>query len=221
MFINVRMPEGIEKGVLGGSMFNTEVLPLDSGQEFRNENWSIARGQWDVGYGVRRVAEDPAANLDITVSELTAFFHVMRGKVNSFRFKDHANFKIGDPLDPDTDHQTIGIGDASNKTFQAFKQFTFTGTSEVYNKPVTKLVTGTVSVYLNDVKQVSGFTVNHNTGAITFTVAPGVGVDVAIAAEFDHHVRFDTDHLQINLEHIDLGSWPNIPLIELLLEDET
>lgn len=219
MFIDLRLPTGVERGVRGGSLFNTDILPLDSGREFRNINWQDARGKWDASYGVLAAQNDPDVDYDATLQETQAFFHIMRGRAHSFRFKDHKNYKIGDPDDPGSDHQNIALGDDTTQSFQLFKEWSYTGTIEVYQKPITKTVSGTESVYLDDVLQGAGYSIDATTGILTFSTAPGPGVVIAVACEFDHHVRFDTDHFDMELFHEDLASWPSIPLVELLEAD--
>ncbi len=69
-------------------------------------------------------------------------------------------------------------------------------------------------VLLDGIVQVSGFTIGLTTGIIIFDVAPGAGVLVQVALELDVEVRFDTDHLQLNLLREGVGSWHSIPIIE-------
>ena len=62
------------------------------------------------------------------------------------------------------------------------------------------------------------------TGILTLNVAPastggsGPGDEQVLTGrwEFDSHVRLDTDNLQINMEMFAAGSWPNVPIVELL-----
>ena len=61
----------------------------------------------------------------------------------------------------------------------------------------------------------SAYSVNTTTGQVTFNTAPGNGVSVSANFEFDVPVRFDTDQLEINLQDFGVGSWGNIPLVEV------
>jgi uncharacterized protein (TIGR02217 family) len=56
-------------------------------------------------------------------------------------------------------------------------------------------VAGTVKVYLDDVEQLSGWSVDTTTGLVIFSTAPAVGIEVTADFEFDVPVRFDTDHI--------------------------
>ncbi len=59
VFHEVRMPIDVERGAVGGPGFKTRVLPLESGFEQRNIDWSDTRGEWDLSYGLMNTAEDP------------------------------------------------------------------------------------------------------------------------------------------------------------------
>ena len=74
-----------------------------------------------------------------------------------------------------------------------------------------------MQVYLNNVLQSTGYTVDYNTGLITFSSAPGNTVQVSVACEFDVPVRFDTDKHNLNMQMVDLGSITGISLVELKL----
>ena len=195
--VDVRLPDNVERGALGGPGFNTTVLVLSSGHEKRNQNWSMQRGSWDIGYGIE--SKD-----DLTT--VITFFHARVGRLFGFRFKDWSDFEI-------KTEQSIGTGDAAKTVFQIFKRYTSGAIN--FDRDITKLVSGTTKVFLNSVEQVSGFTLNLVLGTVTFSVAPGAGVDVGVTCEFDVPVRFDTDKLDISMETFNAGSIPQIPIIEL------
>ena len=94
----------------------------------------------------------------------------------------------------DTD-QVIGTGDAAEVDFQLVKIYTVGALSLTRN--VTKPVTGTTIISLDDVPQGSGWTVDTTTGIVTFSVAPGGSVVVKAGFQFDVPVRFDNDVLQV------------------------
>ena len=74
---------------------------------------------------------------------------------------------------------------------------------------------GTVRVALGTVEQLTGWTLDATTGAVTFTTAPGNGVIVRAGFEFDVPVRFDSDQLDVTLDLERLGSIISIPLLEI------
>ena len=198
MFHEVRLDEEIERGATGGPGFNTSVIPLVSGHEKRNINWSEIRGEWDIGYGIQSID-----NLENVIG----FFYARRGRAFGFRFKDWADYQITGP-------QSIGTGNGSQTVFDVFKRYSSGGID--FDRRIRKLVNGTVRVFLDGVEQTSGFTVDFNVGQIIFDTAPSNTVDsVAVECEFDVPVRFDTDQLNINVELFDVGSVPSIPIVEL------
>ena len=62
-----------------------------------------------------------------------------------------------------------------------------------------------------------GYVVDTTAGVVTFTEAhiPGSGQAVTAGFEFDVPVRFDTDQFEINLNQIEAGSIPHIPIVEI------
>jgi uncharacterized protein (TIGR02217 family) len=82
---------------------------------------------------------------------------------------------------------------------------------------ITKPVGGTVKVYLDDIEQLSGWSVDTTTGIVTFSTAPALGVEVTADFEFDVPVRFDTDHMAVTIESYRLHNWQQIPIVEVKL----
>lgn len=214
----VRLPDDIERGAVGGPQFKTLVHESDTGFEQRDIKWSQARGSWDISYGI--MAIDDPDSLKTVVSDINAFFRAREGRAHSFRFKDWSDFEIGDPSDPSNDNQPIGVGDDSTVNFQIFKRYTSGGIN--YDRTLYKIVQGTLSVFIDAVLQVEGggndYTVDYDTGIITFNLAPTAGQTISIACEFDVLVRFNTDKLNISVETFNAGSIPGIEIIELRLE---
>lgn len=209
-FHEVRLPDDVERGAVGGPGFKTTVLILESGFEQRNIDWSQTRGEWDISYGLMQMEDE---TLETTVHAVRDFFYARQGRACGFRFKDWSDFEIGDVANPTIDNQSIGLGDGINPLFQVFKRY-ISGSIN-YDRVIKKLVTGQVVVLLDNIVQVAGFTVDDDLGTITFAVAPGVSVNVQVALEFDVPVRFDDDLLKITVQTFQSGQIPPIPLIEL------
>jgi len=192
-FHDVRFPEDISYGSSGGPGFNTSVIDLASGHEQRNINWSLARAKYDASYGVKTREQ---------MEEVLDFFYARRGKAYGFRFKDWMDFVL--------DRQAIGVAGGTN-TLQVFKRYEPL-TSYFYDRPIMKIVPGTVQVWANGV-ELSPLLVNTGTGLVNTTTYAGQTFEVA--CEFDVPVRFDTDEINITHDDWELMSWPSIPLIEL------
>ena len=200
-FHNVRLREEIEQGAQGGPRFKTTVLTLDSGHEKRNIEWSRSRGSWDIAYGVD--------NKD-TLEEVIDFFYARHGRAYGFRFKDWTDFEAGEVSTP----EPIGTGDGTTRKFQLVK--TYWSGAHAYVRPITRPVSGTVRVFLNNVEQASHlYVMDHDTGVLNMDTAPAAGVSVGAVFQFDVPVRFDQDELNLNAIHCDVFSIPAIRIIEI------
>jgi uncharacterized protein (TIGR02217 family) len=139
------------------------------------------------------------------VAELIAFFRARRGRAYGFRFKDW------------TDHQalaqSLGLSDGASKSFQLVKHYPSGGVVET--RLIAKPVTGTVKVYRDGVEATSGWSVDTTTGLVTFGIAPAAGVQVTADFAFDVPVRFDSDQMDVTIETYQLGTWGQIPVVEI------
>ena len=210
-FHETQFPVGISYGSRGGPGFAVNVIVTDSGQEERIARWDQARRRYDVAEGVKSHDD---------LSDLIDFFVAREGATHGFRFKDFQDFTTAEnhrDTEADTD-ETLGTGDASDTTFQLRKSYVSGAQTSWRN--ITKPVSGTVVVSLDDVSQPSGWTVDTSTGIITFTAAPGGGVVVKAGCEFDVPVRFANDagdFLSVSYDDFSSGS-TQINLIEIMDE---
>lgn len=196
-----RFPEDISFGSRGGPEFSTAVLTLASGYEQRNRNWLMSLHKYNVAYGIKTREQ---------METLRDFFFARAGKFRGFRYKDWADFEAGPT--------TLSVqGDGLETEFQLEKAYTSGLVTYVRNiiKPVSGTLTG---VSVDGVPQTltTHYTVDYNTGIITFVTPPGDGLDIAYTSlEFDVPVRFDTDYLDAEWEFWETQSVPNIPLVEV------
>jgi uncharacterized protein (TIGR02217 family) len=110
--------------------------------------------------------------------------------------------------------QTIGTGNDTRTKFQLMKAYTSGPTT--YTRLITKPVSGTVLVEVNGAL-VSGanYSVDFETGIITFNTAPSNSHVVKAGFEFDVPVRFANDAMDISVEQFNAGSAPQINVIEV------
>jgi uncharacterized protein (TIGR02217 family) len=199
-FDEVQFPPNLALGATGGPKFKTSIVVLAAGHEQRNSQWSIARGEWDVGHVPRSKAD---------METLIDFFVARAGQARGFRFKDWADYTMA--------RQTIGTGtaEADETTWQIFKRYT--SGSENYDRVLTKIVAASVSVWINSVAQTEGvdFTLDYNTGIITTTSDVPDGHLVEVACEFDIPARFAMDHMQYRLLEPELVDWASIKIVEI------
>ncbi|MBB76533.1 MAG: hypothetical protein CMJ75_18670 [Planctomycetaceae bacterium] len=214
-FHEVQFPTDISWGSEGGPGFKTIINELPSGQEERVALWSGGRMQFNVAYGVRRTSQ---------LATLQTFYRARQGAAYGFRYKDWSDF-TSNSTDPSygsakgTEDQVIGAGDGSTTTFQLRKTYTSGGESQIRN--IFKPVTGTVEVWVNGAAQTEGvdFTVNTETGIVTFSSAPSGGANITASFEFDVPVRFDASAdsvLSVSADAFDEGSIRDIGLVEIL-----
>lgn len=177
-FVEERLELGILYGTEGGPAFRTTVVAAYNGNEQRNADWEYEGGSWVLG--AHRVTR---AQLDY----VKTFFRARRGKAVGFRIKNYADYVL--PKTP------IGIGDGSTVAFQIVQVFD-TGFGDAYTLPRRKIVGGTLTVYVDDVVQPSGWSADYDTGIVTFAVAPSIDAVIAVQCEYDTAVRFDVDNLR-------------------------
>lgn len=172
-----RFPDVIAFTAVGGPGFSTNVITLASGYESRNINWTSSRYGYDLAIPVRTQTE---------VNEINAFFRIAKGRANGFRFKDWSDF----------DATKSSVITLTPTTFQLQK--VYTSGSETNSRIITKPVAETIHIYVGTQEVNSGFspgfTLDEETGIITFEDEPGG--TVTWTGEFDVPVRFDTDELK-------------------------
>ncbi len=149
------------------------------------------------------------------LSAVIAFFEERRGRLHGFRFRDRADCKSCAPsATPAATDQPIGTGDGTTRTFALVKRYG--AAFAPYDRRIEKPVTGSVSVAVNGAALgPSAFTVDTSAGTVTLTSAPAAGAAVTAGYLFDVPVRFDTDHLAIDLSAFAAGEVPAIPLVEI------
>lgn len=205
-----RFPELVSEGAVGGPEFKTSVAIAFSGHEQRNIEWDYPRQRYNAALG--------AKTIDL-LEDVRDFFYITRGRAHGFRYWDPLDYKSCDVLDtPAFNDQAIGIGDGVTATFQLRK--TYTAGANTFVRLIKKPVSGTVLVGVAGVQKTitTHFTVDTTTGIITFTPGniPTLGQVVTAGFQFDVPCRFDTDHLEVELQTYRSGR-ARIPIIELRL----
>jgi uncharacterized protein (TIGR02217 family) len=180
-FHDIQFPPEISYGAQGGPEYSTSVITVKSGQESRNQNWSESRIKWDVSTALKD---------EVDLQQLIAFFRARKGRAHAFRFKDWSDYIATT--------QTIGTGNGVATTFQLSKTYDdgLIQTTRVITRPVAN----TTRIFLDNVEQLSGWTVNTSTGVVTFSSPVGNLVVVKASFQFDIPARFDTDSLKVNIQ---------------------
>ena len=198
--IEERLPECISFGSSGGPGFKTSIFESDSGYVGGNIEWEKQRAEYTVVLEERPEEE---------IQEFLEFFHVVRGQATSFRFKDWLDYQIT--------NQDTWTGDGSTQVFQTFKRYV--SGDYHFDRTIYKIAQGTEpSIQIDGVDQTYGvdFSVDFNTGLVTFTSAPSNGAVITIVSmEFDVPVRFAQDEIIAQNVNFRMGNVAEINLIEV------
>ncbi|RIY01295.1 TIGR02217 family protein [Aureimonas flava] len=204
-FSEERFPLRVAFGTTGGPERRTDIVRLSTGYENRNQRTRHSWRRYDAGSGVRSV-EDLAAVLH--------FFEARRGRMTGFRFRDPFDFSsAAGGAAPTAFDQPLGTGDGETTTFTLQKQYG--QGADAYRRPIRKPVPGSVRIGVAGAAQGDGFAVDATTGTVTFATPPAAGTVLTAGFEFDVPVRFDMDHLSVNVAAFEAGDIPTIPLVEV------
>ncbi|UYP68957.1 DUF2460 domain-containing protein [Thalassobacter stenotrophicus] len=208
-FHEVRFPAAVSFGSSGGPERLTEVVTLANGHEERNAPWKHSRRRYDAGVGVRSLDD---------IEELISFFEARSGRLYGFRWKDWSDYKSCLPSQaPTFGDQIIGAGDGETVTFGLAK--TYRSGPHSYTRRVQKPVAGSVRVGVQggELAETTEFTVDFDTGLVTFVDPPESDAEITAGFEFDVPVRFDTDRIYTSLASFQAGEIPDVPVVELRL----
>lgn len=176
-----RLPTTYSEGAEIGPEHAIEIIPSDVGDEDR-----IATGTSRLAGQIPYLTRTPAE-----VAVLLAWFLCRKGRYTSFNVSDLTD-------NATTQAETLGTGDDTTVDFELIKTYTSGGATET--RRIRRPLTGAVSVYIDDVLQGSGYTVDLETGVVPFDTAPAGGeVISAEVSEFDVLMRFDTDVFEVTL----------------------
>lgn len=182
-------PHPFKPGTTAAPGYSIAVQRVSGGQEFKLDKWTYPLQSYRCVINTHVASE---------FYDFLSFFHAVRGRANSFRFIDPAevssNGFAGAPTFLD---QTIGTGDGATTVFQLSKTYTYQSAGA--KRKITRPVTGTVLIGVNGVAQPSGWSVNVNTGQVTFTVAPPSGHSVTAGFNFHVPARLDVDAFEMVL----------------------
>lgn len=151
-------------------------MPKLSGGSIVNASDYKPKRTWQIGN--RKVLRDEL--------EYLQSFWLARSNVQSFRIKDWGDFSAA--YNGSKSSGYLGIGNGSQTQFQLLKRYITADT--IYDRAIVKPVPGTVEIYVNSVKQTTGYSVNYNTGVITFLSPPANGPVLTASFEFDVLARF-------------------------------
>lgn len=204
-FHDIQFPVDISIGAVSSPMRLVQIVTKKSGFEERNAVWANSRRTFNISSGMRDLAD---------AHTVLSFWEARGGALYGFRFQDPLDWKSCGPTEePEPTDQVLGEGDGANKAFQLQK--TYADAMGSYVRAIRKPVVGTVLIAVDGVPNVGGWTLDDETGIVTFIVAPADGAEVTAGFEFDVPVRFQDQQLDIDVETFELGGAQDINLIEI------
>jgi uncharacterized protein (TIGR02217 family) len=137
------------------------------------------------------------------IYDLIEFFHAVKGRGHSFRFKDYADYKSCPiELDITSTDQVISTGTSSTTTeYQLEKNYQ---SGLITSRVITKPISTSVLIAINST-DTTAFTISSTSGIITFASAPATNDVITAGYEFDVPCRFDSDYLPVTLEEADVA----------------
>lgn len=205
MTVDIRLPEKWSKGSAGGPEFLTDVVPLASGKEYREQRWERPLWKYEIAHNIKT---------KLQIAEIRAFQLARRGKAVSFLLKDWLDYtsNFDGESAPTALDQPLGTGTGAQTAFNLIKRYP--DTIAPYDRLIKWPVTGTLLIAVNGTPLGSGFSVNRGTGVVTFTGAPAAAAVLTAGFSFDVPVRFEEDWLSVTWDTINSCSAGSVPLIE-------
>lgn len=208
-FRDVLFPGQISSGADSTPSFQVNIARTAAGNEYRTAQRGQALHRFTVPLNTR--------SLD-TIHTLKRHFMAVNGPLYCFPFNDTLDFKSCQPEaanTPAASDSLLGNGDGSTATFQCRKNYTYTYT---HFRTIYLPVSGTLLVQVNGVlkTETTHYTVNYETGVITFTGGniPPNGHPVRAGFQFNCKVRYASNDLQMVIEAYATGS-AQLTLIEV------
>ncbi len=213
-FHNTLFPVNISWGSRGGPRFKSNVVELPSGGSYRESLWTSPIYMYDARYGV-------ATHTDMY--DLIEFIIAREGPIHTFPFKDHRDYAstatgtlhYTDDDTVDDEDVEIGVGDGVETQFQLVKKYVSGSTTRTRNiyLPYNYVIA------VDGVSQTEGvdFTMDTETGVVTFMSAPTGSLSITAGFEFYVKCRFGAeidDAVQVSLDEFDSESLPSIPIVE-------
>ena len=198
MFIDQYPPASIMKfGFVSSPRFSTSITAVASGAERRNRNWQ---------HPLHTFSAPEAVECHEHLIALHHMWMVTAGPLHTFPFRDPLDFASRDLPAPGvapsigrTD-QVLGQGDGLRTEFQLVRRYEFGG--QGYDRRISLPVVDSVVIGMNALppEEVGGddggpyeWTVDRQTGVVTFDKPVHPDLLVTAGFLFDVEVRFETD----------------------------
>lgn len=179
-FFEQRLPAWTQYGAKGGPVFSTSKAYMLNGRRITNKNWSAPLHRYDVSQCVKTEAQ---------FQEMRAFFYVVSGAFDGFRYKDWQDYRVN------TTQGVLTLISAGQ--YQMTKRYTIG--SRTYTRDIQKPVAGAqiFRTRSGSTTNITGTDASVNTATGVVTIANHVSGDTYTwSGEFDVPVAFVSDEFQ-------------------------
>jgi len=171
-FSEERLDLGYDYGTVATITTKTSIIESKNGTEQRTPQWYQPLLQFNIG---------ERSETNDQLDQFIAFYTARKGAFQGFRFKDWSDYQFSTII-------TLN----ANRQAQLFKAYFVAGFT--VKRPLVKIVPGSILVSVGNSPVTTGWTVNFNTGIITFDQVQTEPIQVS--GEFDVPVRFATDKIK-------------------------
>lgn len=208
-FFEQQFDPRLSYGARGGPVWSTSTAKSSSGRRAANRNWSAPLHRYNVGHAVK-------TNDDFET--VRAFFYVVSGAYDGFRFKDWSDFECT------RDNSALRL--VSGTTWQLQRKYTVG--SRTYLRDIQKPCTTPAPVVWRLRSGVwstvtlagSPFPLDYTNGRVGIT-GHQAGDTYAWVGEFDVPVAFAADEMEAEIVDAGAGEylvqWPQIVVEEIRL----
>lgn len=198
-------PIGLAWPVVKSPKYATRIQRSVSGRISRILDQPVPIWTWTLPFEFMRDKNDKRV--------ATTIFDELRAEMGFFLAQQggFGTFLLDDPTDDIIAAQPIGTGDGGKTQFQLVRSMPING----FNEPI--LAPNVVSHVYNNGVDAGGWTVNSNTGIITYSVAPAAGHIITADFTYYFRVRFADDSLDFENFMVNLWSVKALKLESVLL----
>jgi uncharacterized protein (TIGR02217 family) len=191
---------GLAWNIVKTPTFSTEIQESLAGREVRLQNFQ--NPIWEFTLTYEYLQNDPKfrdENEQTPLETLVGFFLARGGQFDDFLLNEaDLTGRLEDSL---YSGQPIGAGDGATKAFQIVRNVG--GFLEAVQNPMNQSAT----VYLNGVSKTQGTDYTIANGVVTFTSAPGAGVNITADFVMLQRVRFHTGSSRSGKEGIEFSNF--------------
>jgi uncharacterized protein (TIGR02217 family) len=167
---------GLAWSVTKAPTFQTRIQRAVSGRELRAVDYPNPLWQFTLVFAFLR--DNPSVGLD-ELRTLMGFFMSCQGASGTFLFEDPSDCRVSG--------QHLGTGDSSKSVFQLQRTMGTTLPNGGFSEPI--IAPNTVdAIYFDGITQAgSSYSVDSNTGLVTFETPPSTGL--VVTADFSYWFR--------------------------------